>query len=402
MTTWPVNLISAFGRGESLALALQESGFEVHILDFTAALGGEWHKGPGPFPIAAQTFLPVQKQLLSEVKPLGRGLTFWLKDGPLELGGNLGTFFAEKSATVQNLKKDQRGADFEEDWLRRFMKTWASAFATESWSAGRINRSAFPYEDMIGLIPSAKEDFVMSFDRYQTLEYKLTKAERLQDIQFDGSRISELEVDVGRAVALTGEQWIWCLSSEETAKLGSEVANRLFSKTVRKPEWRWLSFTGHCDRGSWSAGFPEYTAVIDDLHLPWNYTNLILLRWNDPDVFRVWIKVPDGGYLKPEKRNEWAQEITLKLNARLKQAHWKIETTGWSVCPHSPVFGASDADESLPGWKNWDWVAPETTARLDLSSRLEREALAYHRMITWRNEQIKKQGAHRDNAVHAP
>ncbi len=401
MNAWPVNIVSAFGRGETLALALQENGFDVQILDFTSALGGEWNQGGGPFPIAAQTYLPAQKQLLEEVRPLERGLTFWLPEGPLELGGQLATFFDGKFPAAHNLRTNSRAQDFEYDWLRRFMKTWASAFVTDSWSIGSGD-STFPYADMIGLIPATKADRVMSFERFQTLGYKVTACTHLHDVQLEGGRITGLEAEAGRASVFEGAQWIWCLSSEESAKVGAEVANQIFAQHIRKPEWRWLSLQGHCERGPWSLGFPEYIAVIDDIHLPWNYTNLVLLRWTDADVFRAWIRVPDVSYRQVSKRVEWADEIAQKLSARLALANWKVDSENWSLCPHSPVFAAGARDERQPSWKNWDWIAPETTSRLDLSARLEREGQAYHRLIQWRNEQIKKQGAHRDHALHAP
>jgi hypothetical protein len=397
---WPVNIVTAFGRGETLALALQENGFEVHVLDFTNALGSEWNQGPGPFPIAAQVHLPAQKQLLEEVKPLDRGITFWLKSGPLELGGKFATFFENHAPAVEHLKKDIRSNDFESDWLRRFMKIWTSPYHVDSWA--KTGASTFPYADRVGLIPLSKESFVISYDRYQTLGYKFSNCRHMNDVLIEKGRIIDLEVDTGRAVGVAAPQWIWCLSSEESAKVGADVSNRLFNNAIRKPEWRWLSFQGACERGSWSNGFPDYVVVIDDIHLPWNYTNVILLRWTETDVFKAWIKVPDTSFMEASKRLEWAQDIEGKLSARLSLANWRVDAVNWSACPHSPVFSGQARDESPPSWKNWDWIAPETTSRLDLSSRLELEAAAYHRLVSWRNEQIKKQGALHDHAVHAP
>ena len=75
---WPVNIVSAFGRGETLALALQDEGFDVRIIDFTKALGADWNTGAGPFPVAQKAYLPKQEKFLQELRPLPRGLTFWL------------------------------------------------------------------------------------------------------------------------------------------------------------------------------------------------------------------------------------------------------------------------------------------------------------------------------------
>jgi len=397
---WSVNMISAYGRGETLALALQESGFDVQVFDFTEALGPEWDRGAGPFPIASASFIPKQEQFLSEVRPLSRGLTFWLPEGPIELAGPMADFFARRHPMISALKNGP-AAEFEKDWLRRFMRHWIAPFQFEAWQA-QTPGTAFPYSDNIGLIPASKEARVMSFERFQTLEHKYLAAQTLRDVQFEGPRITELEIESGRREAYSAPQWIWCLSSEESDRVGVEVSQNIFSRGIRKAEWRWLSFYGRCDRGPWSSGFPEYIIVLNDIHLPWAYANLMVLRWTDVDVFQVWLKVPAEAVKKDDRRFEWAEEVRAHLHKRLPDASWSVDSQQWSVCPHSPVFNVMDIEESLPTWKNWDWIAPESTSRLDFSARLEREAASFNRLLQWRNEQIKKQGARRDHALHAP
>jgi len=397
---WSVTMISAYGRGESLALALQKSGFDVQILDFTDALGQEWNRGVGPFPIATTAYLDKQEQFLSEVKSLPRGITFWMPDGPLELSGPMSDFFLSTHSAVKHLRTS--GApDFADDWLRRFMKIWTSPFHFESWQTS-LPKSAYPYADKIGLVPPTKEKRLMSFERYQTLEHKYLPSTTLSDVQFEGARITQLEAESGHKSAYRTPQWIWCLSSEETDRVGVEVAQQIFANKIRKPEWRWISFDGRCDRGPWSDGFPAYSIVLNDLHLPWAYTNMMVLRWTDRDVFQVWLKVPAASAHNEVRRFEWAEEARAHLYRRLPLAAWSVDSSAVNLCPHSSVYDLSNQEERLPGWKNWDWIAPESLARLDLSARLEREAACHARLVQWRVDQMKKQGARRDHALHAP
>lgn len=397
---WPVTIVTAYGRGETLALALQDEGFDVQVLDFSAALGAEWTQGAGPFPIASTSFLPAQSKLLAEVRPLARGLTFWLADGPLEMSGPLVDFFASQSKAVQILRKGN-SADFDEDWLRRFMRIWASPFEKESWQS-KLPPLTFPYADKIGFIPAAKEERVMSFERYQALGHKYLEAAILRDAQFEGARLTEIEVESGRREAYRADQWIWCLSSEESDRIGVEVSQLLFARGIRRPEWRFVRFQGRCDHGSWSSGFPEFSVVIEDICLPWSHANMMLMRWIDRDLFHLWMKLPAWGALSSERQAEWAEEARLRLSSRLPQAAWVVDADSAAVCPNSPVYEKSIAEESLPTWKNWDWIAPESLSRLDLSARLEREAQCFHRLLQWRSEKIKKQGARSDHALHAP
>lgn len=393
-------MISAYGRGETLALALQDIGFDVQIMDFTEALGPEFERGVGPFPVASTAFIPKQESFLSEVRPLKRGITFWLPDGPLELSGPMSDFFAGRDPAIKHLRTSP-GPDFASDWLRRFMKMWTSPYHWDAWQAS-VPPVTFPYADKIGLVPPTKEARVMGFERFQTLGNKYFGAAILRDVQFENSRILELEVESGRREAYRSPQWIWCLSSDETDRVGVEVAQSLFHDKIRRPEWRWISFQGRCDRGPWSSGFPEYTVMLNDLHLPWAYANMMVLRWTESDVFQVWMKVPASACFKEERRFEWAEEARAHLVKRLPLAGWTLEHTAWSVCPHSCVYDLSVQEDSIPGWKNWDWIAPETLARLDISARLEREAAAYQRLVSWRADQMKKQGARRDQPLHTP
>lgn len=396
---WPVNIVSAFGRGETLALALQNDGFDVRVIDFTKALGPDWNAGVGPFPVVVEPHLPQQEKFLQELRPLPRGLTFWLPQGPIELSGPMSSYYANQNAAVKNLAASP-AAEFDEDWLRRFMLNWANPYHLESW--GNSAAQAFPYAEPLGLIPAAKEARIMSFERFKTLDLKFVEASVLRDIQFEGARITELEVESGRREAFRSPNWIWCLSSEETAQVGLEVAQHLFANKIRKTQWRWLAFQGRCHRGSWSIGFPEYSVVLGDLHLPWVYTNAMGLRWTDSDIFELWLKVPAEAAKLTERRAGWAEEARLALDARLPQAMWQVDGQRWRLCPHSPVFDLETQEDGTPGWKNWDWIAPEALSRLDLSARLECEAAVFARLVQWRADQLKKQGARRDTALHAP
>jgi hypothetical protein len=398
-----VNVVTAFGRAETLALALETAGFAVQVLDFTSAFGPEWQRGAGPFPLVKKEFTPAQAPLLGEARTLERGLVLWLKDGPVELGGSMRDFFTSQNKAVCDLRaKGNFGASFEDSWLRRYVNILAAPYFNESWEGGS-SRSAFPFDGSpLSVLPASLESRVMSFERYQTLDHDYLAASGMHDVQFDGSRLVELEVDKGSPVAVRADQWVWCLSSEETARLGAKVASALFPRGVVTPEWRWVGFQGRAARGPWSAGFPEYMNVIGDLHLPWTYANNLILKWIDPDLFHVWMMVPSESAFKPERLAGWAAEAEALLRSRLNLAEWKITAEKSWICPNSPVFPGENQSDSQPSWKNWDWIAPEALPRLDLSARLEREAKSLERLTAWKNEQLKKQGARGDHALHAP
>lgn len=260
----------------------------------------------------------------------------------------------------------------------------------------------FPFSEKIGLATQNLESRNMSFERYRTLELSYISATGFKDIQFDGSQVTELAVESGSFLASQADYWIWCLSTEETFLLGEKVAKDLFPRGEVRPEWRWLGLSGRNTRGPWSGGFPEYTCVIEDMNLPWVYSNRFMLRWIEPDAFHVWLMVPAEFAKVSDRQKQWASEIEAILNKRLELASWKISSDNYWLCPHSPVFAQTAKDIKHIQWKNLDWIAPESLARLDLSCRLEREAKSFERLKNQKTDLIKKQGARGDYALHAP
>lgn len=403
MSVPAVNLITAFGRGETLALALVEQGFTVRVLDFTSAFPSEYARGPGPFPIAWHEYLPEQKDFLNEVIPLERGVTFWLPEGPLELNGPMAPFFKSTRKDFQALAADTNEREFKVDWLRRFLRQWASPFQNESWAV-TVSGSIFPWTQAVGLIPSYDEVSVMSFDRLNKKTRALVSCQRVSEIRMDGSRLSEIVVEAGQqSVAYAAEQWVWCLSSRETEILNAPLAKRIFTKGIWRPDWVWMSFAAGCEHGPWSDGFPQHAVVVGDVCLPWLYANVAVLRRLDPEGFRVWMKIPAKSVNDEGARERWSSDIQQLLNERLPLARWNINADRWAICPNSPVFDSSHREWGAPAWKNWDWIAPERLERLDFSARLEREAKSFERLMQWKNDQLKKQGAlNRDQTLHAP
>lgn len=399
MNPWAVNMVTAFGRGEALALALLAEGFEVSVYDLTEAFPGGYRRGYGPFPVPKGEYLDQHSIFFEEGEELPRGLTLWLKNGPLEFSGPMAHFYVEHEEAFRLAVQNQTSSQFEADWLRRFLRQFVSAYHHEPWLPE--SGSSYPVAKPLITVARAKEGPVMGFDRLQ-VKPNYQRCQKLHDVQIESARLTEMEIEAGKPIAVRAPQWIWCLSSQETEFLSPQVAEALFSRDIRRPEWRWLSLKGEVERGPWSDGFPLYSVVITDIHLPWVYANMFALEWRDKDRFEVWLKVPAESVTNLERRSVWAKEVEGHLNQRLNLGKWRVAPEEYGICPHSPVFPAAMKEWKEPTWRNWDWIAPETTARLDLGARFEREAQSYNRLVSWRNDQLRKQGARGDQAIHSP
>lgn len=403
MSQWSVNMISAFGRGETLALALHENGFQVRIYDFTAMFAQEYHRGAGPFPIVDKAFVPAQREFLNEVAIQPQGLTLWLKDGPLELTGPFSAVHIHSHPEVQAWKTESSSGDFSRQWLNRFLRQWTSAYFSDS-ARDTTRDQAFPAELMLGTIPAARETSLFNFERVRAKGVEVIPCTSFRDVQFQAGRMCELEVSAGQALAVRAAQWIWCLSSSETQTFDGEssVSQKVFGRHIYVPEWAWVSFRGGMHKGPWTEGLPSSFMVIGDVYLPWCYGNCVMINRSDDLRFRAWMKVPRSRMHDIDARRQWSAEAEKILWARLPMAEWKIDSADWSVCPHSEVYSSSTRGTRLNRFRNCHLITPESLARLDIGARLEREAETFRELLKWRNEQMKKQGARRDHAVHAP
>ena len=394
-----INLVTAFGRGEDLARRLGEAGFSLRVLDFTEAFDATYRRGPGPFPIAREHFAGA----FPESQLLPRGLTFWLDDGPLELGGPMAEFFAARTA-VKVLRGAAPAAEYRQDWLRRFVKQMASPHYAEAWDI-EDSFENFPWNQELFEISAYREESSLNFRAFRaqpSVDRQFVSAQRLEDVRLVNGRLSEIVVEAGQAMAFQADQWIWCLSSAETESLNAPLAQTLFPRGVARAEWSWISFQLSVAHGPWIEGLPAHIAMIGDMYLPFVYANLALLRRWKGDTFRAWMRVPATAVHQSDRRRDWVEELERRLNQRLPLAKWVVDPDDWGLCPHSPVFGLAERDRSVFKWKNWDWIAPETLSRLDFGARLERESLALKRIVQWRADQLKKQGASSDQTLHAP
>jgi hypothetical protein len=400
MKGWQVAVVTAFGRGETLALELHERGFNVKVVDLTPAFSSSYHRGAGPFPIVQKSYLPAQRDLFKRTRPMTEGLTLWLKDGPLELNGPMTDIHRENSPALRAWKTGQRSSDFTQAWLVRWLNQWASPVYKEVWS--KSDASYFPANQPLSLVPVADEARVMSFEWLTGMAVEVWSTRTIKDVRTENGRITDIEIENNGTRVVEADQWIWCLSSHETHMLAPAVADKIFWRGTIEPEWCWLAFDCTMKTGPWLQGWPDYSVLIGDIYLPWVYSNAAVLRRLEGDRLRVWLKVPFARAEDIDARRGWALGIENLLRSHLPAADFKVDSSAWQLCPNSLIFAEDALSQGGGKWKNWDWISPENLPRVDMAARLEREAECFERLIVWQSEQIRKQRGRRDTALHAP
>jgi hypothetical protein len=396
--SWKVAVVSAFGRGETLALALHERGFNVKVIDLTSAFGNHYHRGGGPFPIVQKSYLPAQRDLLKRTQVMNEGLTLWLKDGPLELNGPMTEIHINNSPALRAWKSGVKASNFTQAWLVRWLNQWASPVYREVWS--KSDASRFPAQEPLGLIPIEDEARVLSFEWLTGMAVEVLATRSLKDVRVERGRLAELEIENNGTRVVGADQWIWCLSSYETHMLAPEVAEKIFWRGITEPQWCWISFACSMQTGPWVSGWPEYSVLIGDIYLPWVYSNAAVIRKLENGRLRLWLKVPHSRAEDIDARRGWALGIENLLRSHLPQADFKVDSSAWKLCPSSVIYSEDDLAHGGGKWKNWDWIASENLPRVDMTARLEREAQAFDRLIDWQTTQIRKQGGSRSELTN--
>ncbi len=392
-------MVTAFGRGETLARSLMESGFSVRVLDFTSAFNPHFSGCVGPYPIVKQSFLPAQQSLIDDLNTLPCGLTFWLSDGPIELAGAMAEFYSQAKPSVAALESGVPSEKFEIDWLRHWHHHWTSPFHYESWEAPVAK--SYPKGVPVGFWPRSSESARFDFAQFKKEGGDWSDCKGLVDVQVVGPNIVEIEAESKRSMAEQSEQWIWQLSSFETSCLNKNVAGTLFGADVRLPEWHWMKFSAKLNSLRAPMGMPTFGVLIDDLYRPWTHENAMVWHWPNDQTLEFWLKVPASYFGDRRLRSKVMQSAQAVWAKKLEHMEFEFDLENWVVNSAACVYPKSSREWGLAYWRNWSWISPEFDGRCDYSARLEGEAKAYHKLIEWRNVRLQKQGENQsDSPLH--
>lgn len=386
-----VNLISAFGRADGLAVELKRRGFSVTLYDFTKQMAQGQDLSGGPFPLVVGS---TALELLNNVKEaeLPRGIVFWLPQGPLELSGPMAEYFSSQNLAIQYLREGglrrRRANDFSIEWMSQFLYQLASPWLTESTKAYSMN-GTFPYDQALVLLKDATYLAVLEKNaRDAGVEY--IKAETMPSIELDGRRIK------GSA------SWVWCLSSFATQNLSEDLAKKLFPE-VLEPDWQWVRMDLRSSIGTWWSGVPSWSIVIEDIYLPWTHDNMFVLRKRSGGNWEAWMKVPFHRLSEPTAWHAWARGVENVLLRRLPHGQWRADESSLKTGPQGSIYDFEKRNWQAPNLSNFYFCAPEVLPRLDVACWNETMVKFIPKLEDAAGREARRaKGAQNDQTLHAP
>lgn len=402
-----VLVVSAFGRGNTLAAELAQAGIACTLLDVSDQLGmwtpEDWE---GPFGFfrtedsSAQPGSSLRQQRFvedDELIELPYGFTIWDSTGPIELRGNTQSF----RLADERVKK----------WAEAFSYFFAQNQGLEAWSA-RKTTAATPLMERFFMRQATRRGRARALDWCRTKGVQVLDKARFMDISFSSAaEVQAVEVQDERPEVLKASQFVWCLSGAETERVSSRLARRIEATKLGEPEWSWVRYRYQLSSSLERDVLPSHFVCIQDWELPWRHANcLIVQRTASLDLYDVWLLIPTEQRFNKQYLTSLSPEVEQFLQKRLPQTsvllkdlpqeyHYSFSQLGparfvmWSEKQKRNVAALRDM-------VNLHYHVPERFMRLSLegSFALEEQHLSYLKSWWEKKEdlRIKKEERERE------
>lgn len=435
MTETRVAIVSCYGRGHWLAVALQRAGLVVQLLDVSDSIGS-WilEEAEGPFGIFQNDRVESSQweRLIEDDPPLATpaGWTLWLKSGPVEFRGAVTKHRLSQlgigAELISVLQGRPSAGDLRKVSMQSFAQNWLGQLAEQLTASDyRPNAQALQMDlaeayrpDWFGTFHSrqaSRAGHLRSLDWCRRQGVKVWPKAQVVDLSLHNRRdLKGLEVkaeDSQVAQVIDFEQLIWCLTSEETQMLNAGVAKTLYPTGALEPEWLWTRFRVRIGAGDLRDNLPQHLVLLEDPDLPWTHENLLLLiHTGSADLFDVWMKLPNGQRFNRGYLTERADELLVLLGKRLVNTPVELanlpigaEFTAAEVGPpRQPVFNAEQRRKFRPAeFRNLSLDSVEQRPALGWNSQFVTEQQIFRKIIAWwqalqEKEQAQKKASRKE------
>jgi hypothetical protein len=417
---YDVLLVSAFGRLEPLAIELAQRGMDVALLDVTKAFSAlDWRDINGPFPmVTPNPAFPSHMDWLvaRSSTELDRGFSLWLRSGPLELRGPMGTFYSDKHLEVGLLKdylarrlqtskpnsvfsKTFKHLNFQENWLIHLSHALTQPQMSLHCSSAQ-NGEAFPLNQSVQLLRLDQEGLKDLKGASINAGVDYFDHKEIKSIQDDGRDLDSIETDGG--LKLRSHFFVWGLSQEESYSLNQALFPEIFDHSSPVlSDWVWRRLELSTTQELFKA-MPESFLMIQNPDWSWTNENFVLFKKDREGEWDLWLRTPrdhfDGKAL--------SENIKQELSLRLGSFEGEIKVPHMQRVFSYPVYEDKNPSQlPMTKHKNLLFEAKESDRRLDLASRFEKQVALLAELEARKmkmEKQNQKRGGVIDQKIHSP
>ena len=407
-------IVSTFGRGHWLAAELAERGLSVHLMDLTKHMG-RWipEDIEGPFGLFTDPLTSLQKERLIQEDYLDlveNGLTIWLHNGPLDMKGYNFSYRFQKSGYPESLKEYLseshkqgeyiKNMSFEKNWLAHLAHQLASNTFKNN-TQGMDCGSPLPFMLNYFVRRVSRRGYQKNCDWLQSKGVHISYPSSIEKISTHRSKCKSLED--GEA-EVTSDQFIWCLSSEESQVFTPKIYKKLFPHGYLSAQWYWLRYRIQLDPDEWLQALPIKFIILEDIHRPWTHTNLCMVQKTPKEYnYDVWLRLPYTYRRQKFSLEEISQDILKKFKQKIpfcqpqlldmpQDYNYTEEELGPGLFPvYKDLLLKKNSRLSL---KNFHFDGPEIWSSLDWLGRFKSQNNILSNIQQFYKKQYEKKSHH--------
>lgn len=340
-------IVSAFGRGNWLAVEFRSMGFQVSLVDVTNHLGvwaPEDIEGPFGY-FQPDSLLQTQKARLDQedyADMVDEGFVVWPSSGPLDTRGPHSPYLLERrqigvdvleyleqydrlpEKRRAELNKKLKQKSFQESWLAHLAHSMASPVYAPNSEALKRGRP-LPLFSPLAVRRVSRRGVEKSFEWLKGVGVTCFENARLKDISISGRLLQSLEIESEWSGVMAADQFIWTLSSAETRKLGEKYLEELYPDGALRPDWVWQRYRVDLQNRNLYDFMPLKYVVLDDPALPWTHANLQLVqKTSSLDSLDSWVRIPEVHRFQKGYLEEMGSEILSIMKKRFPACEPKI------------------------------------------------------------------------------
>ena len=417
---WDVFIISAFGRGDWLAVELKAAGLSVALMDVSAQLGN-WPMEDIAGPFGLFMLEKYQQNFLEYISHLGNhavvenGFTVWSGDGPIEmkspvtayrfsqLGFNpqLRDILSSSRVLSEKDKSNLQDGSFEAIWPLNLAAQMAS-------TTYRPNRTALSGSQFLPLMNSflvsrpSRDGMDRSLKWVESHGIKVFTGAQVLDVAMAGRRqLTGVELKGPEAGFFRFENLVSSLSSEETYYLNERLGKKLFPQGAIDCSWSWMRFRLKVKNCLEVNSLPRHLCWISDVMEPWTHENLcILQKTASAENLDAWVRVPTVQRFNKDYLTNLGDKLVRNFEQKIPLSKPEVLTypqayyyTYKDLGPSRwPVHLSEDAKSRQASFfNNFFRDGTEVWGQFSLDSQYDYQILLRNRIFEqWQQKQIKK------------
>ena len=206
-----------------------------------------------------------------------------------------------------------------------FNKNWLAHFAHQlSANVFKNNSQGMDYNKPLPLLSNyyirrvSRRGYQKGFDWIRSKGVQVTLSVGIEDLSLKKGQCKTLEISGEKPQTLQADQFIWCLTSEESQMFTPNICKKLFPKGPVPAQWDWLRYRIQLAPNELLHALPIKFTMIDDVELPWTHANLCMVQKTSKEYdYDTWVRLPRSHRFQKHLLEDTSQAIVKSFQEKI-------------------------------------------------------------------------------------